>query len=194
MSTTRTCDKCKWVFPAIYKPNTCQFCKGGIYPRPCSKCRTPIYKDVRCRECNNERMRDWARRNNDKTRQYARNQRIRKQQPYVESYDNWLERINVPAPQLKEPEWLRACSFFNGCALCAEEAIESRTFFIPYTVGGKYTAWNIFPTCGPCGEAVRERKDDNIFLWLYKKKYKPAYVHRLTEYLSQALDRSNEQP
>lgn len=67
-------------------------------------------------------------------------------------YDEWLKKSSLPFRPMTEHEWLKTCSYFNGCAICGNEHIETRQFFIQFTEGGKYTVWNIIPMCSICAK------------------------------------------
>lgn len=51
---------------------------------------------------------------------------------------------------MSEKEWIEAVAFFKGCAFCVTEEIEMRHILVPFDKGGKYTAWNVVPSCFKC--------------------------------------------
>ena len=51
---------------------------------------------------------------------------------------------------LTEQEWHKTCVHFNGCALCGNEYVTNRGYFIPFKSGGKYCVHNIVPLCDEC--------------------------------------------
>ncbi len=85
-------------------------------------------------------------------------------------FDLWLEKVRqVPAdyPTLTEAQWLEACSFFNGCARCYSEEIDTRGFFVGRELGGRYCDWNVIPLCAKC--AKMWRLDKSMFVYAYHK-------------------------
>jgi hypothetical protein len=79
-------------------------------------------------------------------------------------YNTWKEVIaKLPFKPISEQEWLAACSHFGGCAICGDDHIETRQYFIPFKDGGKYTAYNVFPMCGKC--STHAKRLLNPFTW-----------------------------
>jgi len=82
--------------------------------------------------------------------------------------DDWLALCNKqPMQILTEEDWLEACNYFNKCALCTEQEIDVRKFFIRFEDGGKYTPWNIIPACELCATDLRIQH--NPFRYLHHK-------------------------
>lgn len=77
----------------------------------------------------------------------------------LSAYEMWVKRVkSAPFKVLTEDEWLEACTYFGGCALCRKKEIDVRGFFLPFVEGGRYTAWNVIPLCKACGHrAFRSR-------------------------------------
>jgi len=79
-------------------------------------------------------------------------------------YADWLDLTNVEFKLMSEQEWLATCAYFDGCAICGEEYIETREFFVKFVEGGRYASWNMFPMCSNC--ATKVRLAANPFIWL----------------------------
>jgi hypothetical protein len=99
---------------------------------------------------------------------------------------------------MSEQQWLEACNYFNGCAICGSEDIETREFFVPFSKGGRYTAWNMFPLCGKC--AIHTKPAANPFIWLddYLGKAKDLGLNdyrkeRLIEYMLLQIERCKDE-
>lgn len=72
-----------------------------------------------------------------------------------EQFDKWLKRLTaIKTHNLTEEEWLKAVAYFNGCALCDSESIESRSYFISFKDGGRYNRCNVIPLCDKCATAL----------------------------------------
>lgn len=79
-----------------------------------------------------------------------------------ERYEAWIKRLtSIQTHTLTEDEWLRACSYFGGCALCGSESIDTRGYFIRFKDGGRYNACNIIPLCESCATSVK--RQPNLF-------------------------------
>jgi len=70
---------------------------------------------------------------------------------YAVEYERKWRLVIAAAPKIimTEKEWLKACAFFNGCALCGGP-IEARAKYFPKYLNGDHTAWNILPMCDDC--------------------------------------------
>lgn len=79
-------------------------------------------------------------------------------------YSEWLDLTKLDFKLLSEDDWLKACAYFDGCAICGNDHIEAREFLVGFQEGGRYTAWNIFPMCGRCAKLARQTA--NPFIWL----------------------------
>lgn len=89
----------------------------------------------------------------------------------AEKFNAWLDKVKqVPKdyPSLTEAQWLEACRYFNGCARCASEDIDTRGFFISRTLGGRYCDWNVIPVCEHCAKIWR--LDTNVFTYTRNKE------------------------
>lgn len=104
---------------------------------------------------------------------------------------DWLDNIKRPTKLLKEDEWLRACSYFNGCAICGNESIEVRWIFVPPQLFGKgsYTACNVIPVCGKCGEILL-KKDLNPFSYMGEQGINQlkGNINNIVDYLQMILE------
>ena len=56
---------------------------------------------------------------------------------------------------MTEDEWLDACRYFGGCALCDSDSIDARGYFIRFEDGGKYNACNVIPLCDTCATTLK---------------------------------------
>lgn len=110
-------------------------------------------------------------------------------------YEDWLDRTNASFKILSESEWYAACKHFGGCAICGNESIEARAFFVPFGDGGRYTAWNIIPACGKCG--VEAKINDNPFKWMTGLNAKNVGLtteraNKIIAYLEQQIEKVME--
>jgi hypothetical protein len=77
-----------------------------------------------------------------------------------------MDMSKIDFKPMSENEWLSVCAYFEGCAICGEEHIETRQFLVPFKDGGRYASWNILPMCEKCSGVAK--KYDNPFRWLHK--------------------------
>lgn len=152
---TKTCKKCGWQLSTKDPRLSCPVCKTPWTEGVCKICGeyTTNLSPTRgvCKPCRNETARDIAldyqRRLTDKSE---------------ETYAEWLKMIQqIPKPYktLTEEQWLEACRYFDGCALCTRSHISTRAYFIPFSDGGSYCAWNIIPLCDICATALKLQKN-----------------------------------
>ena len=100
-------------------------------------------------------------------------------------FANWLSLIaKVPQPlkTLTDDEWIAACLHFGKCAICRNESVDARGFFIPFSFGGRYAAWNVIPVCDKCATALKFQQNPFI-------KYDDT-VDGIVDYLQPILERS----
>ena len=149
--STLTCKGCGWVYPPDTTRRRCRFCGTEFDESTCKICGKfgkLFPKLTICRECYNRHLRESG----TASRLYAK--KITKYIKNVEDrYTAWLDLINkIPKPYkfLTETQWLEACRFFNGCALCNNKEVTTRGFFIQHSAGGKYCDWNTLPLCEQC--------------------------------------------
>lgn len=144
----RKCPKCGWIPGKGDNDRRCKLCGTLFEYRLCLYCHTvqKVYTENKpiCRECY------LARQRVNKT-EVNRRWKIKRTKKRVDAYEAWLKRTrSAPFKALSEADWLEACRYFGGCALCNNVEISARGYFIPYTMGGRYTAWNILPLCEQC--------------------------------------------
>ena len=178
MSSVRICTNCKWEYPLHYKYSKCRWCNAFLDKHICWMCNKlkPLseyyfHKSGKnagtikriCKDCNRFRS---TKESEDYHKYYDRHLRfIQRKKEYLKKlYQDWLQITNVPFKPLTEKEWLEACAYFNGCAICGNPDIEVRQFFVKFEKGGRYTPWNVFPVCGNCNKY--NRYVENPFVWL----------------------------
>jgi len=136
------------VYPITQQGRSCVVCGEPFEETVCSVCGRTVKADElakgrsMCKACWN--YRDKAYQSKSYAKMYAE---------LDSQYKEWLDRINaIPRsyPTLTEKQWLEACRYFKGCAICGSEDIESRGFFISFDLGGRYCNWNVIPLCDKC--------------------------------------------
>lgn len=156
---TKTCKKCGWVV-SIHEPSLrCPICGTQYEVRECRICGAVYtqwekhhFRPV-CSKCYYRVIKQF-----DKQKKLL-DQRRR------DVYNEWLEKIKlVPDkyPRLTEEQWMEAVKHFGKCALCGDESIDARGYFVPFKLGGKYCDWNIIPICSKC--ALKTRQNYNYFI------------------------------
>lgn len=140
-----------------------------------------------CRECHTDKQMDYYKRNPDMYEKHKVYDAERSRVVKATAFKEWCEQLkSLPVTNtLTEQEWQEACRFFKGCALCGNEHIENRMFFIRPKQGGKYNKTNIFPTCVRCGTI--HIRSANPFSWV-KHTSTHAYFPRLLEYLQSKIE------
>lgn len=185
---TKKCEKCGWVFPITFTERKCRWCGTPFKYDICSECGEfkEIYRQNKCREC--VVMLDCK---------YKAERRFMAKSNATGKLARWLNSIaKVPKPirMLTEEEWLEACRYFGKCAICNNDEITTRAFFVPFSMGGRYAAWNIIPMCDHC--ATEYKKEQNPFI-KYNKKLLAKYtrlekrgledINKVFEYLERKL-------
>lgn len=156
---TKTCKRCGWVYPITQPGIKCLICGERFETVTCSKCGIQ-FKPTRehgniCPTC------------------VARSSyiyKVKRKEAMRDRFDQWVAKVKqVPKdyPTLTEAQWLEACSFFNGCARCDCDEIDTRGFFVGKELGGRYCDWNVIPLCTKC--AKMWRLDKSMFLYAYHK-------------------------
>ena len=157
--STKTCKKCGWVYPLVTPYSTCRFCGMSFTQGICSVCgeySDDIIPSTKlCRPCYNKRNGVYQKRvvrtTDDNQKTYRRLAK--------EAYDRfaaWLDELGkIKTHTLTEDEWLEACRYFGGCALCDNESIDARGYFIRFEDGGKYNACNVIPVCDKCATEIK---------------------------------------
>jgi hypothetical protein len=154
------CSKCE----TFKEPDGFYFYKNG---------KSAGHKYSYCKACSNKRLGDY--RDKQTTEMRIAKQQVtfaNRRSERADDLDTWKEFMaKVPFRALTEQEWLEACSLFKGCAICGSETIELRMLFLNADNGGRYTPWNVFPSCSSCGTTYQ--KERNPFLrmdhWVHGK-------------------------
>lgn len=186
--TTKTCEKCGWVL-AIQDPKPrCPVCNTRFKVGICYHCKKPVeyYRPHgrMCRECYDTICR-------------KPDAHDRVKQKRLDRYQAWLDKIAlIPKsyPTLTEAEWLKTVKFFDGCAFCESESIDTRQYFIPFKSGGRYCDWNIIPMCGKCVQNIGCSSNYN-YNWFLKANRPPGLdktVKYLEEKINAAIESSTE--
>lgn len=187
---TKTCKKCGWIYPITQPGMRCRVCGEPFDIVKCRVCGKIVSGDERvpkvnlCKPCHNAEER----------RHMVKYEEKRRQQ-FKDVYADWLARLAaVPKdhPTLSEEQWLDACRHFNGCAICGDETIDTRGFFVQFEEGGRYCDWNIIPMCAKCGSEYRMQPNPFKQAWLRDKTAR-ASNHReclpkIVDYLGGKLD------
>lgn len=154
---TKKCKRCGWEYAIDYPERLCRFCHLAFDINWCVRCGNLAersYSNIYyCKECCV-----------DLRRAYHYISTTVDQSEYAIKFAEWLRLIAaVPTPytMLTEQEWIKACKYFGKCAICTEDEISTRQFFVPFSSGGRYTAWNIIPVCDLC--ATEKRRTPNPF-------------------------------
>lgn len=196
---TRSCHKCGWVYPSCYTQTKCKFCKTLLRTQICLTCKLPVpteqfyeYKSGRnagylrrvCKTCDAANKKLWDKLYPEQNQQRVKKFIEQKQSIANARYQDWMDLTNVEFKPMNEQEWLATCMYFDGCAICGDEHIEAREFFVPFKEGGRYTSWNMFPMCGKCKAVVHHIA--NPFIWLDNYLGMARRLH-LTEVRKQRL-------
>lgn len=156
---TKTCKKCGWVYPAKTPYTTCRFCGRAFTDGICRICGEPtddlIPGPNMCRKCYNKQNAIYQKRVVRTTDE--RQKHYRQLSKDVEDrFNKWCERLKgIRTHTLTEAEWLEACGHFGGCALCDNEDISARGYFIAFEDGGRYNACNVIPLCEKCATDIK---------------------------------------
>lgn len=156
---TKTCKRCGWVYPITQPGTKCKICGEPFEQIVCRICgqvknRNEMMKSTLCKKCHSRLIIPYGKGN------YRR--RIGRLE---DSLNAWLDKVaKVPKSYatLTEEQWLEACRFFNGCARCYSEDIDTRGFFIPARLGGRYCDWNVIPLCERCAKTWD--RTNNVFI------------------------------
>lgn len=209
----RLCKKCGWEFPNSFTKSKCKFCGTEFDYQHCSKCDGwfPLsefyrYKSGRnkgclnkvCKKCTFERKRIWDKLFPEQNLERVKRFMNERRRVADSRYADWVDMTNIKFKPMTEQQWIEACRYFDGCAICGAEEIEVREFFIPFQQGGRYTAWNMFPMCGKC--AVHTKSSGNPFIWLdrylgYARKLglNEYRQERLIEYMLLQIERCRDE-
>ena len=185
---TKKCEKCGWEYPIDYPDKRCKFCNTIFKKRICSDCGT--YTDIMpkgsiCMKCQYQRTKKGA------DRRY-RDHYIKVRKEAADKLAHWQKlfaAVPTPLRTLTEEDWVAACKHFGKCALCGIESIDARGMFIPFDLGGRYTAWNIIPICDKC--ATKLKLQPNPFVRNDPHLYPtPVPTKAIEEYLMPILERT----
>lgn len=171
---TKTCKHCGWVYPITQPGVACRICREPFEVVVCRMCGNVVSGDARvkstnlCKACFNSINR------------ISSPKSVAKRRAALDSrFDAWLTKVRaVPKnyPTLTEEQWLAACRYFDGCARCHSDVIDTRGFFIGATLGGRYCDWNVIPLCERC--AKQWNLDKSVFNYALTRDH----TERTTEY------------
>lgn len=127
----------------------------------CTKCGLAIPSIKRksipmCREC-----KYFLAEQKNQAKYRAKSKKIGKDWQYAKGkvweqsrYNEWLlmiKRVPKDYPRLTEEQWRQTVSYFNNkCAMCQENEVYARHYFVSIEDGGMYCNWNIIPVCVDC--------------------------------------------
>lgn len=186
---TKTCKRCGWVYPITQPGTKCHMCGETFEYIVCRLCgdicdASKIANGNLCKKCHS------------KLSGRTFKQRYRRRMDRLDSqFDEWLHKVSlVPKnyPTLTENQWLEACRFFNGCARCNSEDIDTRGFFIVAKLGGRYCDWNVIPLCEKCAKTWNITK--SVFITAMLRDYQNRnteyrdQLKKIVEYLEVKLD------
>ena len=208
-SAIRLCSKCGWVYPSCYTQTKCKFCHTVFSTQVCLRCKELVptehfyvYKSGRnagylgrlCKPCSAETKKEWDALYPEQNLERVKKFIAQKQKVAGQRYQDWLDLTDLEFKPMNEKDWLTTCMYFDGCAICGDEHIEAREFFVPFKEGGRYTSWNMFPMCNKCVTLVR--RTANPFIWLdnylgqaRKLHMTEARKQRLLEYFILQIER-----
>lgn len=203
MSITRACQHCKWKFPETYKKRVCMFCEGPMDTFKCYKCKEWFHhtdmrpKNDYCKQCELDRRNVQRRKRPHLAAATYQRKLYKYNKEEMDAMEKLSEVRDMSYKPLTEEEWLTVCSYFDGCAICGSEFIESRSFFLPVRKGGRYTAWNVILTCGTCAEATMTNTYKNPFRWLKSDTaiqlgLTQARANKLKNYLMNQIEKVKE--
>lgn len=156
---TKTCKKCGWVYPKVTPYTSCRFCGLAFTNGTCKKCgeytEDLIPGNGLCRTCYNKRHAIYQK----KVYVDPEHHNDYRKRLYVVSdnkFAEWTARLkSIKTHTLTEDEWMEACRYFKGCALCNIESIDARGYFVRFEDGGKYNACNVIPLCDKCATELK---------------------------------------
>lgn len=122
--------------------------------------------ETTCKACTYARHYRTTKLHPEKEKQRAFTSKIRRQAKIQWRLDIWLNYTKIPYKTFSREDWLKTCAYFGGCAACGSEAIEARQLFVPFTMKGRFTPWNVLPFCVPCFK--KSQKTENPFYWFSK--------------------------
>ena len=157
---TKTCKKCGWVYPKVTPYSSCRFCGMAFTEGTCKKCGEYTYDLIPgtglCRTCYNKRQLTYNRTASKAAAAERHRRKIIKEAD--DRFAAWTQRLKqINMHTLTEEEWMEACNYFGGCALCGSDSIDARGYFIKFEDGGKYNACNVIPLCDKCATDLKRQ-------------------------------------
>ncbi|MNB67576.1 hypothetical protein D3C87_1230790 [compost metagenome] len=207
MQSVRRCTnpECGWEFPLSYRLSKCRFCGSFLDTFQCFVCHewkpeSEFYRykaggiRLMCKPCAKINGRKFSDNNKEWRLKYHGDYRAKRQREAEKIYEEWKNTSQLPFKPLTEDQWLEACRYFNGCALCGNPHIEVRQFFLEFQNGGRYAPWNVYPTCTDCNPKVR--RTENPFAWLRSQiragKIEKKYYDKLVEYFVVQIEKARD--
>lgn len=209
MGSIRVCPGCKAEFSLDFKGTVCPVCRAELAEQFCRYCFTwkpsdeyyyasnKKYRRTECKNCGRLRKLAFDKKNRDQS--YERDKRFwdKRKEALKTQYTEWKTRTDaLQFKMLSEEQWLETCNHFGGCAICGDDHIETRQYFIPFRDGGKYTTWNIFPMCGKC--STHAKRLLNPFTW-FDRYYgrqglmvTPEAGKKLVDYLELQIEKAGK--
>lgn len=186
----KKCSKCGWECPGDSPARSCPVCRTRFTMGYCYICNEWSDKiwEGRCRACRTKQNKDWHE---------------RKSITAEEQFTKWKALLSKqPTNTLTEDQWLDACRHFGGCAYCGSPEIASRSMFVSFKDGGRYTVWNIIPACETCETLIKARPNPfnrldrglnrdsgNV---MRKYNYDRNVLSNITEYLRSKMEVTDE--
>lgn len=194
-SKTKTCKGCGWVYPMSHPGERCKFCKTVFDIICCKRCGQLYTAEERitsdslpvCPDCYRKAIHGYYTTNKEK-----------RHATYAVRQEDLMRRVKqVPKNyhSLTESEWIEACRYFNGCAMCGSDEIDSRVLLLSPQQGGRYCSWNVVPMCHNC--ATHWRPVSNVFQTFDEQSKKAHYasgttrresLEKIIEYIGGQLD------
>lgn len=207
----RTCPGCGWEYPFSFTKTKCKSCKTQFTEQICVGCKelkpTETFRKYKsgknkghivleCKECNKTRREIWIKDNPEMKKARIKRVVVKRNARLEARFAEWLELTTLPFKPMTDAQWLETCAYFDGCAICGSEHIESRGFFLPFKEGGRYASWNMFPMCGTC--ATRTRSVKNPFRWVDNSVgtaklsgLTPERGRKIIEYLTKQIEEAS---
>ena len=172
------CTKCGLAIPSTKRKN---------FPI-CQKCEVYL-KEIKVRE--NYRAKsaglghDW---------QYTRGKTWEKAR-----FGEWLlmvKKVPKDYPRLTEAQWQKSLEYFNHtCAMCQENPVVARHYFVSVADGGMYCDWNVIPVCQHCisqsgnnpFRAMNRDTQRQVYSKANRRKYGKKKLKVILDYLTPLL-------
>lgn len=195
------CRGCDWEYPDNTKRKRCRFCGTYLYrtpprvpkpPKPskikqcilCGEVKYISYGDA-CNDCRTYTEHSsydrWYRNVLHPGYTVMRWSRIRAEElDRLRKHIELIQQIPKPYTFLTEADWLAACKYFNGCAICGSEHIDARSMFVAFRDGGRYCKWNIIPVCEKCAKIP---SDKNPYAVALSSIFDAEHLEKILAYL-----------